>query len=627
MENNNIEKKSKAGKVVAQVLFYVFVALLIIIYASLRYLRETWPYISYAELLFHLKTSFNGTDPEMIYSALRQYALPAALAIAAFIVVINLVKKKLETLYRVIAIALVVILLLLNAFSIYVYNRDTRLFSDFFRAVFKTDSSDFIESVYVDPKEVSIKFPEQKRNLIYIYLESMEVSFSDEKDGGAFEENYIPNLTKLSKENENFSGNDDKLNGGVALPGTNWTTGALFAQTSGIPLDIPVNEDSISDPEQFFPTIRTMGDILKDEGYTNIVELGTEAGFGGQGAYYIKHGDYEIHDVGYAKSQGYIPEDYKAFWGYEDEKIFEFAKKEITELAKESNPFNYTLFTMDTHCQDGYICRLCDDKYGDNQYANVIACSDRQVSEFIKWIQEQDFYDNTTVVVTGDHPTMDADFLQDVSGDYQRKTYTSIINSAVTPQLDTCREFATIDLFPTILAALGAEMSSDRLGCGTNLYGTQQTILEEYGTDYCKSEFSLGSPFVESLVSIVVTDELMKKAQDDSYIEVADENGNIRFRLIQADAFSCKNITELKLVVHNIATDETREVDMEPEIARSGWYGIWHSDIPFSEVSNLECEVYISVDDFDHYLFKKAAPDELGMWDIKWDFGAYVKQE
>lgn len=46
--------------------------------------------------------------------------------------------------------------------------------------------STFIDDNYIDPKSVDIQFPEQKRNLIYIYLESMENTYADEKNGGAF---------------------------------------------------------------------------------------------------------------------------------------------------------------------------------------------------------------------------------------------------------------------------------------------------------------------------------------------------------------------------------------------------------------------------------------------------------
>lgn len=68
------------------------------------------------------------------------------------------------------------------------------------------------------------------------------------------------------------------------------------------------------------------------------------------------------------------------------------------------------MLTVDTHFTDGYLCDLCDDEY-DDQYSNVMACSSKQVAEFVEWVQEQDFYENTTIVISGDHLTMDSDYL------------------------------------------------------------------------------------------------------------------------------------------------------------------------------------------------------------------------
>lgn len=66
-------------------------------------------------------------------------------------------------------------------------------------------NSEFIKEHYVDPAEVSITFPEKKRNLIYIYLESMESTYADTQSGGGFEDkNVIPELCELSYENESF---------------------------------------------------------------------------------------------------------------------------------------------------------------------------------------------------------------------------------------------------------------------------------------------------------------------------------------------------------------------------------------------------------------------------------------
>jgi phosphoglycerol transferase len=64
------------------------------------------------------------------------------------------------------------------------------------------------EDVYVDPETVTITFPEQKRNLIYIYLESMETTYGDVASGGSREVSLIPELTELAGNYITFSGND-----------------------------------------------------------------------------------------------------------------------------------------------------------------------------------------------------------------------------------------------------------------------------------------------------------------------------------------------------------------------------------------------------------------------------------
>ena len=116
---------------------------------------------------------------------------------------------------------------------------------------------------------------------------------------------------------------------------------------------------------------------------------------------------------------------------------------------------------VDTHFEDGYICEDCQDTYESDQYANVIACSSKQVGEFVKWVQEQAFYENTTIVISGDHPTMDSDFCEDVDKSYNRKVFTTYINSAVEVKGDTYRQYSTFDNFPTTLASLGVEIEGN----------------------------------------------------------------------------------------------------------------------------------------------------------------------
>ena len=42
-------------------------------------------------------------------------------------------------------------------------------------------NSNFFEANYVNPKEVELEFPKKKRNLIYIFSESMESTYANKK--------------------------------------------------------------------------------------------------------------------------------------------------------------------------------------------------------------------------------------------------------------------------------------------------------------------------------------------------------------------------------------------------------------------------------------------------------------
>ncbi len=356
-----------------------------------------------------------------------------------------------------------------------------------------SDESDFIEAHYVDPADVQLTFPEEKRNLIYIFLESMENTFAEPSAGEPITNNYIPGLTALAEEHTSFS-NTDGIGGALSHNGTTWTAASMVSQTCGVHVKVPIGADSYGGEDVFMPGVVSIGEILEDAGYNQTLLLGSDAEFHGRESYFIQHGNYHIVDSHSLKAEGRLPEDYEEWWGYEDEKLFGFAKEELLKLAEQDKPFNFTMLTADTHFPDGYVCRLCGDTY-DEQYPNVLACSSRQITEFIQWIQAQDFYENTTIVLSGDHLTMDPEFLKDLNEDYVRTTYNCIIGASVEPVEEQNRLFASFDMFPTTLAAIGVTIEGDRLGLGTNLFSGTKTLTEQYGFESVDLELQKKSEF------------------------------------------------------------------------------------------------------------------------------------
>lgn len=503
------------------ILMIVISVLGFILYNLGNWVLDTWGLLSIDEIIFHLKVPLEGTNSDVVLDGINACVPLAVLVLFLAIFLIIVLKNKhgkcMLSLFLIAVIAC-------GSAGKAAYKVYDELDVKEYLASQKKESH-FIEQNYVDPRTTKITFPDKKRNLIYIYLESMESTFASKEDGGGMDFNCIPELTKLAEENTNFS-NSDKLGGGYPAYGGTWTMAGIFSQTSGIPIKNSEQTDDVNatlaEQSSFSSQARNLEDILADEGYNQCFMIGSDATFGGRRAYFESHGKgkTEICDYNTAKENGQIPEDYYVWWGYEDQKLFTNAQEKLTELSSKDEPFNFTMLTVDTHFEDGYVCEQCQNEFGDNQYANVMACSSRQVDAFVKWIQQQPFYENTTIVISGDHLTMDSDFCNDVSEDYERSVYNVFIN--LPEDLDTSfekthnREFATLDMFPTTLAAMGVKIEGDRLALGVNLFSDEQTLTEQYGRKGLDKELMKKSKFYDMLINDVDIDALQKKRKEEA---------------------------------------------------------------------------------------------------------------
>ncbi len=469
-----ITNKFPAGSLLAQGVLCILSFVAWLGFFATAWYRRVYGDTGFDSVIFTLIGSVEGVDSGLINSFLTGGLLPAAICTLGQGLLLYLLRKPARSVRRLVSLALSVLLLVYSLFDIgmapYVYAR--------------MQLSDFYETEYADPDKVDIQFPAQKRNLIYIYLESMETTFLDKHQGGAMDRNLIPELTALAQKHVNFSHNEF-VGGLVEIPGATWSVGAMVAQTAGVPMVLP---NRIADWHKasgrepiFLPGITTLTDLLAEQGYYQTLMMGCDSNYGGERAYAETHQMDKIYDLYTGRQDGIVPEDYFAWWGFEDKHLFAYARQELTKISQGSQPFAFTMLTMDTHHIDGYTCSLCGSDRED-PYDNVISCASRQVAAFLNWIQAQPFYENTTIVITGDHFSMDAQYIsRNVEKGYQRHGYNCFINAPIQPQSTHNRVFSSLDMFPTILAALGCRLEGDRLGLGVNLFSDQKTLPELYG--------------------------------------------------------------------------------------------------------------------------------------------------
>lgn len=483
-------------------LFFVSIFILLLISLSLNWVAANFNGVGFDEILFHLRMPLNGAG-SYVKSFIFKVLLPAVGIIAEILLAILFIKMfldmkpawrgKLKNAFSPFAAhrMFIGVLIIIIWFSAASYRAQSWFgLYDYLRS--SIQHSSFFDQEYVDPDHVAITFPEKKRNLIYIFMESAESSSQDIQNGGLMESNLIPEMTEIAKDNVSFS-QSDLIEGAAVAPLCGWTMAGIFCESTGLPLkSYSVIKGS---QKRFMPGVTALGDILEAEGYTNLFMCGSDAEFGGREKYFLDHGNYRILDYNESVREGRIPGSYKVSWGFEDQKLYQWAKDELLELSASGQPFNLTMLTVDTHAQDGYLCDLCRNEYPD-QYKNVWSCASRQIDEFISWCQKQDFYENTSIVIAGDHCSMQTDFYEGYdfkmdTGEYDRKVYNAFINpdeKLETTKAEVNRKFTTLDLFPSTLAALGCQIQGNRLGLGVNLFSGEQTLSEQYGYEYLFQE-------------------------------------------------------------------------------------------------------------------------------------------
>ncbi|AVQ33896.1 LTA synthase family protein [Staphylococcus muscae] len=477
-------------------MLFVIIGLLAVYFSN--WFIDYFGNITPEQFLFNLKSPIKGTSDGMVEEMVRTPILKALfLAMPLFILVVynryDVIGQRQRTfLKRTVARTLLLLVSLVVLVTGVTYSSQKLRLPEVYEAYAK--DSQYIKQNYVAPTTKQYQFPEKKRNLVHIYLESVENSYLSKDLGGYMNENLMSELTELSKEGVHFSDSKDPFGGPHQTYGSSWSVAGMVNMGMGIPLKIPMNGNSYGKSGYFLPGARGMGDILHEEGYEQTIMFGADADFGGLTTYFKSHGNFNIWDWKYARNHGYIPKDYKVWWGFEDDKLYDYAKQEITRLSQTGKPFNFTMETADTHFPDGYVSKNTPTPR-DNQYANVIAYSTSEAVAFVRWLQQQPYYENTTIVITGDHLSMDKKFFKDFDPDYKRDIFNLIINPAKEPEKVQNRQFAPLDMFPTILSSMGVEIKGDRLGLGTDLFSETPTLIERDGLEKFDSEISMNSNY------------------------------------------------------------------------------------------------------------------------------------
>lgn len=457
----------------------ILILIFSIIIIACLYIKLNFKEQTIEEIIYYLVNDAGQASTDVFITAIIKSIIPFIILIFGLLFLKNKLFKNKEIIFTTILFLLTLVVFIVSLrVDVFIKNN--------------LQSSSFIEENYVDGREVNIKFPEKKRNLIIIFAESFENSLINKELGGGWDYSIMPEMEELALNNLNFS-NNDKIGGFYHTNGSTWTVSGLVAITSGINMKINMANAYFSN--NFMSGAYSLGDILKENGYNLKICMGSAAEFGGKDNYFLSHGGYDIFDYNYAVENGYMKAEDKVWWGFDDSDLFKWSKEETLKLSEENKPFNLIIETANTHFENGYLEENAPNNFN-SQYENVHSYSSTQINDYINWVKEQDFYEDTTIVVLGDHLGMQTDFYEsNMTPGYDRTVYNVFINPAVNTSNNKNRTITSFDMYPTILASIGAEIEGDQLGLGVNLFSKKKTLSEKHGYDYVNNEVGKNSNF------------------------------------------------------------------------------------------------------------------------------------
>lgn len=320
------------------------------------------------------------------------------------------------------------------------------------------------EKYYKAPVITAADFPVQKRNLLLLYLESVENNFAD---ASLYGKNLLPRLSETARNNPRFDGYN-------FLYGTNYTKAALVAGHCGIPYRSPT--PTMETVNSHLKNIRCLSDILADNGYETWFAKSADHSFAYTDIFYQLHSYRNIIDrtvLTAGMSPTEIEKNKSSYNGLSDKLLLNHISA-LFSTQKVREPFLMTVFTVDTHAPGTVLPYNCPKIFGDIR--DNILCTDNNVAEFITEFQKTPYWQNTTVVIVGDHPMFKALQTQQRKK-YRRGIYNVFLNLPDGLSYNPRKEFTALDLAPTYLELLGIKLPEHAFGLGRSLFSDVPSLI------------------------------------------------------------------------------------------------------------------------------------------------------
>ena len=317
------------------------------------------------------------------------------------------------------------------------------------------------------------------KNLILIYVESLENTYSEPKFFG----------TNLNEPIENLLGKSGYRMQQVS--GTHWSIAGQVASQCGIPLATFLGNAVGAYTDKMLGNITCLGDILNAAGYHQTFLVGSNVKHSGLSSFYSTHGYDEV--LGKYELESHHAEQERTGWGegLQDDTLMDVALDIALKQSKSDQPFNITVELTDNHAANGILSPRCRNKGLGEQLYEVIYCTNETLAKFINALDNARILDDTVLVILGDHLFM-GDFDKNLDG-FERSIY---FNYLAHDKFNSKKsgKISHFDVYPTLLS-LVAGYNLPTLHLGINL-STPDSNEKQRMHDYVFGpEYNPNAPF------------------------------------------------------------------------------------------------------------------------------------
>lgn len=329
----------------------------------------------------------------------------------------------------------------------------------------KFGHQDIFKRLYVPPKQVvRTPLPSPQRNIIVLYIESLERTYSNPK---RFQKNLLAALDTPDIPYQDLP----RLR---QVNGTGWSIAGIVASQCGVPLIVRFGMGNIigSLGDNFLSSAVCLSDIFSLQGYNTAFLKDGALQFAGFGNFTKAHRIALAHGFEHWETMGYRTGNP---FGLDDDILFSKAKQFVVSKLKKKQKFYLFMLTANTHGSKGWLDSYCR-KSGRHNFQGIVQCAAEETRDFLQFIFQHD--PNAIVLVTGDHLAMKNPVSSIIEQQRERYVFTRLYGKNL-PKIRT--QYSThFDIFPLMLAASGIAIPGGKLGLGHNPFTVAQNNDAKY---------------------------------------------------------------------------------------------------------------------------------------------------